>query len=162
VDVTIDLEIDGDAAGVPGQTDMERWLAAALKAGGSRRPGGFEVGIRVVSEQESQGLNRQYRGKDRPTNVLAFPAAAAPGDWPRDVPVTLGDLVICAAVVDREAAEQGKAPAAHWAHMLVHGMLHLLGHDHQTESEAGRMESLEIRVLQAGGLENPYEDRYPT
>jgi len=160
--VTVDLDVDAQAGGAPARADMERWLGAALGAAGSMRAGGHEVGVRIVAEPESRALNDRYRGQDRATNVLAFPAAGLPPDWPPGLALPLGDLVICAPVVAREAAEQGKDPAAHWAHMLVHGMLHLLGHDHQTETEAARMEALEIRVLAAGGLENPYEDRYPT
>lgn len=160
--VTVDLDVDAEAGDVPAHSDMERWLDAALGAAGGGRAGGYEVGVRIVAEPESRVLNHRYRGKDRATNVLAFPAAGLPPNWPAELAMPLGDLVICAPVVAREAAEQAKNPADHWAHMLVHGMLHLLGHDHQTEAEAASMEALEIRVLAAGGLENPYEDRYPT
>ena len=109
-------------------------------------------------EPEIQALNKTYRGKDRPTNVLAFPAelSSMPG-LPPDEPSVLGDLVVCAPVVSREAVEQGKAGSAHWSHMLVHGMLHLLGFDHRTDADAGRMESLEIDILARRGFENPYK-----
>ena len=160
--VTVDLDVHTEAGDAPTRADMERWLDATLGAAGGGRAGGHEIGVRIVAEPESRALNHRYRRKDNATNVLAFPSAGLPPDWPAELAMPLGDLVICAPVVAREAAEQAKDPADHWAHMLVHGMLHLLGHDHQTEAEAARMEALEIRVLTAGGLENPYEDRYPT
>jgi len=111
--------------------------------------------IRIVDEPESQALNRQYRGIDKPTNVLSFPFEAPP-----HVPSKhIGDLVICAPVVEREAAEQGKPLEAHWAHMVVHGVLHLLGYDHQTDADAETMEGLEIAILGRLGFPNPYEAR---
>jgi probable rRNA maturation factor len=122
---------------------------------------GSEVSVRIVDEDEMRNLNRRYRGKDRSTNVLAFPAALdeLPG-LPAGDASLLGDLVICAPVVVREAEQQGKAAADHWAHLLVHGFLHLVGFDHQSEDEAAAMEALEIRILADQGLGNPYEDRY--
>ena len=113
-----------------------------------------ELTIRLVDEAESQQLNREYRGKDRPTNVLSFPA-----DLPAVVESPLlGDLVICAPVVLREAKEQGKTVEAHWAHMVVHGVLHLLGYDHQNEQEAAEMEGIEAALLKEMGYRNPYID----
>jgi len=162
VTVAADLTVEFEAAGMPGRAEIESWLQATVEAAGRGAPGGIEVGVRIVSESESRQLNRQYRGTDRATNVLAFPAVPIPAGWPRGVSAPLGDLVICAPVVMREAAEQGKDVSAHWAHMLVHGMLHLLGYDHMADDAAERMEALEIKVLAAGGLENPYEDRYST
>lgn len=125
--------------------------------------------IRIVSASESRRLNRTWRGKDKPTNVLSFPAEEV-GAGARTraagrariesaalaVAAPLGDLAICAAVVAREAREQGKPPAAHWAHMVIHGVLHLLGYDHENDREAERMESAEIRVLAQFGYSNPY------
>lgn len=112
-----------------------------------------EVTVRVVDAAESQALNQQYRGKDAPTNVLSFPFEAPPG-----IPVALaGDLVICAPVVEREAREQNKPLKAHWAHMVIHGILHLQGFDHITDEEASVMEELEIRLLAQLGFSNPYE-----
>ena len=116
--------------GVPAPATFRRWVEAALK--GARRRKATEVAIRIVDADEGQALNRQYRGRDYATNVLSFPA-----DFPPGVQLPLiGDLVICAPVVAREAAEQGKKPADHWAHMTVHGTLHLLGYDHIEDGEA--------------------------
>lgn len=110
--------------------------------------------MRVVDETESARLNERYRGKPGPTNVLAFPAGDIPGGAPEPPP--LGDIVICAGVVAREALEQGKASEAHWAHMVVHGCLHLIGHDHLTADEAGVMESAERELLAGLGIADPY------
>ena len=104
--------------------------------------------IRVVGTAESRQLNRTWRGKDKPTNVLSFPAG--------DVADELGDLAICAPVVAREAREQGKALQAHWAHMVVHGVLHLLGYDHENDRDAGRMETKEAGILKQFGYPDPY------
>jgi len=131
------------AAGIPAAVSLRRWAHAALKRKG-------ELTIRVVDAAESQALNRDYRHKDKPTNVLSF----AYGE--RGV---LGDLVICAPVVAREAREQRKAPRAHWAHMVVHGCLHLQGHDHENEQEAEAMETLEIRIMEKLGFPNPYQEQ---
>lgn len=105
-----------------------------------------EICIRIVSEKESAALNRQYRHKSGSTNVLSFPGEA----------LLLGDIIICAAVVNREARAQGKTRAAHWAHMVVHGSLHLLGFDHIKEKEATQMEALESKILHKLGFANPY------
>ncbi|HSW13455.1 MAG TPA: rRNA maturation RNase YbeY, partial [Solimonas sp.] len=134
------------AAGIPAPASLRGWAAAAL----GRERG--ELNIRIVGDAESRMLNRQYRGKDKPTNVLSFQ-----GEPELESAPVIGDLVICAPVVAREAAEQGKALRAHWAHMVVHGCLHLLGHDHEQESEAVRMEALETRILKRLGFPNPYE-----
>ena len=108
--------------------------------------------MRLVGREESRQLNGQYRGIDKPTNVLSFPA-----DLPGDIGIPLlGDLVICAPLVESEALEQGKAVLDHWAHLTVHGILHLLGYDHQDDSGAREMESLEIRLLQELGVPDPY------
>ena len=157
--LSVDLQAACEAADVPAESEMVAWLEEALAASGVARAGQAEVSIRVVDEAESRDLNRRFRGVDRPTNVLAFPAALRelPG-LPQAGPSFLGDLVICAPIVAREAAEQGKSPAAHWGHMLVHGLLHLLGFDHENDVEAKRMEALEIDILAARGLENPYKD----
>lgn len=127
---------------------LTRWAVAAA----GRRGGHAVLSLRVVTPQESRRLNREYRGKDYATNVLSFPA----GDLPVVTPLPLGDLVICAGVVAREAREQRKAARAHWAHMVVHGVLHLLGHDHEDEDDARRMERREVAVLRALGYANPY------
>ena len=156
------MQIACEAGDAPSPDDVDAWLAvAAAESGVACRD--CEVTVRVVDEPAIQELNRLYRGRDRPTNVLAVPADldAMPG-LPADAPRLLGDLVVCAPVVAREAAEQGKAVADHWGHMLVHGFLHLLGYDHQSAADAARMEALEARILAARGLENPYKDRPPS
>jgi probable rRNA maturation factor len=115
--------------------------------------------VRIVDERESRALNYRFRGKDRPTNVLAFPAADGDGiaGLPDDdTERALGDLAICGPIVEREAREQGKKPRDHWAHLLVHGTLHLLGHDHESENEAEAMERLEAEILAARGIDSPY------
>jgi len=138
--------------GVPAAASFRRWVAAAL-AGRGRDA---ELAIRIVDEDEGRGLNLQYRGKDQPTNVLSFPAELPEGlpkgvGWP-----LLGDLVICAPVVAREAREQGKPLAAHYAHMTVHGTLHLLGWDHEDHHDAERMEQREREILATLGVPDPY------
>ena len=146
----------GTRAWAPARSRMSQWAAAAL----GRRGEGREIAVRIVSSNESRELNRHWRGKDRPTNVLSFPAPAnmdASRGLPRDQHQPLGDLVICADVVRREAQRDGKTIAAHWAHMVVHGTLHLAGYDHETgERERMRMERREIAVLRSFGIGNPY------
>ena len=138
---------------------MKAWLSLTVGEVGPQHNNGSEVSIRIVGETESREMNLNYRHKDFSTNVLAFPSGLPEiEDWPEDTPVPLGDLVICAPVVEREAAEQGKDLAHHWGHMLVHGTLHLLGYDHQTDAQAQKMESIEARILDSGGVPNPYED----
>lgn len=132
----------------PSESELQRWADTAL-----RDDNPAQVSIRIVDEAESQELNNTYRGKDKPTNVLSFPMLL-PEEL--DLPMQ-GDLVICAPVVEREAREQHKASRAHWAHMVIHGMLHLQGYDHVEDDEAGIMERLEIELLQQLGFPNPYE-----
>lgn len=134
-----------DPAGVPSASSLREWANTAL----GRIAG--DVTIRIVDSAESQELNRRYRGKDKSTNVLSFPYD---GDM-LDVPV-LGDIVICGPVVQLEAQEQGKEPRAHWAHLVVHGCLHLLGYDHVQESEAEVMEARERKILAGMGFPDPY------
>jgi probable rRNA maturation factor len=132
----------------PARAEIASW--AALAAG--RRAAGRELGVRVVGRPESRRLNARYRGRDRATNVLSFPAASIPG-----APVQpLGDLVICPDVLRTEAQAQGKSLRAHWAHLIVHGTLHLLGYDHGASGEARRMERREIELLRQLGFANPY------
>jgi len=136
--------------GIPAPVSFKRWTAAALLAARHRKP--VELSIRIVDAREGRALNRQYRGKDYATNVLSFPA-----ELPRGIaPPLLGDLAICAPVVVREAREQGKTPRDHYAHLTVHGVLHLLGFDHQNDREAARMEKLETGVLAKLGIADPY------
>ena len=147
-DITLDVQRATSYPSVPGDDDLARWAAAAV---GDHRAEA-EISLRIVDEEESQALNRQYRGKDKPTNVLSFPA-----DIPPELGLPLlGDLVICAQVVAREAEQQHKALSAHWAHMVVHGTLHLLGYDHIEDDEAEIMESLETRILAGLGIDDPY------
>lgn len=145
----IDLQNEQRLPGVPEPRLFERWVRAALRQPFEQ----MEQTVRIVDESESRLLNREYRGRDKPTNVLSFPS-----EIPDDLLdyACLGDLVICAPVVEREASQQGKRPHAHWAHLVVHGMLHLQGMDHQTEAEAAEMEALEIEILHTLGHTNPY------
>ncbi len=137
-------------AGLPSSVSFRRWVDAALRGAGRRQQA--ELSIRIVDADEGRALNRDYRGKDYATNVLSFPA-----ELPSGAPLPLiGDLAICAPVVQREAAEQGKSPRAHWAHLTIHGVLHLLGYDHQDEAEAEAMEALETRILAGLGIADPY------
>jgi probable rRNA maturation factor len=141
-----------DAAGLTGTPSARRLRGWAEHALGKRVRG--ELTVRIVDEAESAALNSRYRGKRGPTNVLSFAGERLPagkGELP-----PLGDLVICAAVVQREAREQGKAAPAHWAHMLIHGVLHLKGYDHEAPAEAARMEARERKLLAALGFPDPY------
>lgn len=158
---TVDLEISCEAEGLPDQSTVSRWIARAAAAS-TGLPAHAEVSVRIVDEDEMRELNRRYRGRDGATNVLAFPAdlRRLPG-LPDSAAVLLGDVVICAAVVAREAGEQGKSIGDHWAHLLVHGFLHLAGYDHESAADAEVMEALEIRILADQGLGNPYENRGP-
>lgn len=136
--------------GLPAAPSFRRWVDAALAGARRRKPAA--LAIRLVDLEEGCTLNRDYRGKDYPTNVLSFPAKLPPG-----VPLPLiGDLAICAPVVAREAHEQGKPLRDHYAHLTVHGVLHLLGFDHMVEDEAEAMESLETRVLAELRIVDPY------
>ncbi len=136
--------------GIPAAASFRRWVGAALRGAGRRRAS--ELSIRIVDADEGRAMNRAYRGRDYATNVLSFPAELPPGV---DLPL-LGDMVICAPVVAREAAEQGKAVRDHYAHLTVHGVLHLLGHDHVEDAQAQRMEALETRILAGLGIADPY------
>ncbi|UXN36283.1 rRNA maturation RNase YbeY [Avibacterium paragallinarum] len=147
--VIIDLQIATEnSENLPSEQQFQQWATAAVQAE-NLEP---EITIRIVDEVESQQLNATYRGKDYPTNVLSFPF-----ECPEEVELPLlGDLVICSQVVEREAAEQGKPLMAHWAHMVVHGCLHLLGYDHIEDDEAEEMESLETEIMQKLGFADPY------
>lgn len=147
--IDLDLQIATEAPDLPAEADILRWVAAAVGDAMAEA----QLTVRIVDEAEIRKLNATYRGKDKPTNVLSFPFEAPPGV---DIPL-LGDIIICAAVVAREAGEQNKPLEAHWAHMVLHGTLHLLGYDHIEEAEAVEMEGLEIRLLADLGYANPYE-----
>jgi len=147
-ELTVDVQRAIETPGVPEDVEFERWAGAAWLG---ESPS--EVTIRIVASDESADLNSQYRGKSGPTNVLSFPFEAPAGIT---VPLA-GDLIICAPVVEKEAVEQRKTLIEHWAHMVVHGMLHLQGYDHIEDNDAEVMEALEIRLLAQLGFSNPYE-----
>jgi probable rRNA maturation factor len=138
-------------AWAPARTKLARWAKAAL----GRRAAGAELAVRVVGAAEIARLNARYRGRDKPTNVLSFPPAPLPRAAPGGVR-PLGDLVICARVLRGEARSQAKTLEAHWAHLVVHGALHLIGYDHERAAAARRMERREIAVLRRLGFANPY------
>ena len=147
--IFVDLQIATEnIEGLPTEEQIVQWATAAVQPEGVE----VEMTVRIVDESESHDLNLTYRGKDRPTNVLSFPF-----ECPDEVELPLlGDLVICRQVVEREAAEQEKPLMAHWAHMVVHGCLHLLGYDHIEDDEAEEMESLETQIMQGLGFDDPY------
>jgi probable rRNA maturation factor len=136
----------------PPSRDLTTWASTAL----GRRALGKEIGVSVVGPAESRKLNAQFRGRDKPTNVLSFPAAELPRANGLHEPQPLGDLVICPQVLRTEARDQRKSLRAHWAHLVVHGSLHLIGYDHEVEADANRMERREIAVLRRLGFANPY------
>jgi probable rRNA maturation factor len=149
--LTLDLQVACDQPTLPTPQDFQCWLD--LVCDHARREE-TEVTVRIVTAEESQQLNHQYRGKQSPTNVLAFPFES-----PREVELPLlGDIVICAEIVAQEAKQQHKLPFNHWAHLTVHGGLHLLGYDHIEEQAAQQMESIEIALLKKIGIDDPYQD----
>ena len=159
----VEVQIAVNSEGLPSKEDIERWasavigsvstteMAATAEACGSVID--TDVCIRVVAEEESKKLNKSHRGKDKSTNVLSFPADV-------DLPEVkfLGDIVICAPLVQAEAKMQNKDLADHFAHMVIHGMLHLLGHDHEIEAQARTMEALEREILERFGVSDPYQE----
>ena len=147
--VNVDLQNDDEFESVPSLDQFLYWVESSLLQPFTS----LEQTIRVVSEVESQTLNQQFRGKDKATNVLSFPSDDDYLDYD-----CLGDLVICLSVVESEAQLQGKACEAHWAHMVVHGMLHLQGFDHQIDDKAEEMERLEIKILSSLGYTSPYNE----
>lgn len=149
--VYIDLQNASEADFIPDLEQLSKWASIAIQDSENKQVE-YEVTIRMVDEAESQSLNSEYRNKDKPTNVLSFPFEA-----PAQIELNLlGDLVICAPVVKRESEEQDKSEIAHWAHMVIHGMLHLQGYDHIEEQEAETMENIEIALLKQLGYANPY------
>lgn len=153
--VELDYQIATNETKVPSKHQCLTWLETLLPAFQERS----ELTVRLVDEAESQQLNSMYRGKDKPTNVLSFPADVPDLVHPDMELPLLGDLVICVQVVNREYQEQNKSFEAHWCHMLVHGSLHLLGYDHIEDTEAEEMERIEQEFLQKMGFPNPYNDQ---
>ena len=153
--MTLRVEVQRADPGVSAPDDefIAAWIARALEAAGQDLHA--EVSVRIVDADEMRVLNRDYRDKDKPTNVLSFPAGPIDG-LPEAEPAPIGDIVVCADVVRAEAAEQSKPVQGHWAHMLVHATLHLLGFDHIEDEEAAAMEALETRALAAHGMPDPY------
>jgi len=147
----VEVQIASASEDVPSTTELARWARAA---GWASVDGSAECTLRVVDECEGTLLNERYRAEQGATNVLAFPFESPPGVC---VPL-LGDVVLCAPVAHREAREQEIEVRAHWAHLVVHGVLHLLGHDHRFEEEAARMRAEESRILDALGFADPYRE----
>ena len=147
----IDLDIQREVEGLPKDQELVEWVREVLTL---EQHGDTELTIRFVSEEESAELNNQYRNKKNSTNILSFPF-----EMPEEVELNLlGDLIICSDIVKKEAAEQQKEELAHWAHMIVHGTLHLLGYDHLTDAEASIMETKEIKILSQLGYSDPYRE----
>jgi len=149
----VEVQFAVDDESIPSADDIAVWVNRAIDIAGST--GNREVSVRVVGADEMQQLNSDFRDQDKPTNVLSFPAGDLAGlpdeaEWP------LGDIVVCAAVVAAEAEQQGKTLEDHWGHMVVHATLHLLGFDHDNDSDTAEMESLEMRILGRHGIANPY------
>jgi probable rRNA maturation factor len=155
VAVTADVQVACDDPQIPAVSDIQAWIAAAVERSGRQPAGDVDVAVRVVDADEIRTLNRLYRDKDKSTNVLSFPTGKIDG-LPVEAGMQLGDVVVCAAVVAAEAGEQGKAPGDHWAHMIVHGTLHLLGFDHENDAEAIEMEALETQILASQNVTDPY------
>ncbi len=148
--VTVDLQIASAHTALPSLQQCQQWIKAATTAVARS----CELTIRFVDEPEMTALNHQYRGQNKSTNVLSFPYECLEGvdDY------TLGDIIICAPVIVREAFAQHKSELDHFAHMVIHGALHVQGYDHETAIEAERMENLEIALLKSFGIDNPYKE----
>ncbi len=152
VDIQNNCPPDYDSI-VPDSRSLEGWVCAVFD---HEKLIAAELTLRLVDEQEIQALNQQYRQKNYPTNVLSFPSEI-PAEILLDPPL-LGDIILCAPVIQREAEEQNKPLMSHWAHMVVHGVLHLLGYDHVQDHDADRMEQIEIMILENCGVANPYHN----
>ncbi|MBU0653836.1 MAG: rRNA maturation RNase YbeY [Gammaproteobacteria bacterium] len=148
----LDIQNPEEYTTIPAESELLHWAQAAWQGEGEAG-----VVVRIVGEEESRTLNRDYRGKDYPTNVLSFPYDPPPMPLEDDEANYLGDLVICLPVMEREAMEQGKTTGQHWAHLLIHGLLHLQGYDHISDDEAAGMESLETGILGKLGFPDPYQ-----
>ena len=154
-EIAVDVQFACDDPGSPDAGFIGGWVRVTVAEAGVDVASDIEVSVRVVDGNESRTLNRDYRDKDQATNVLSFPAGSIAG-LPAEAVQTLGDVVVCAPVVRDEAMAQAKELADHWAHMLVHGTLHLLGYDHVTDAEAMEMEGLETRILATQSVADPY------
>lgn len=151
----IDLQVACTPTELPTKEQFQLWVDTALAEISSEPKQEFELTIRLVNNEESQQLNMQYRGKDKPTNVLSFPF-----EVPEGVELNLlGDLIICIEVMKQEAQEQNKALFDHWAHLVIHGCLHLVGFDHISDTEAVEMESIETSILKKLGISDPYVEQ---
>jgi len=150
--MSLHVEVQREVDAGPEEPDIRSWAEAVLNSESSPAPANSEMTVRIVDEKEIAELNQRYRHKEGATNVLSFPC-----ELPAEVQLSLlGDVVIAAPVVQQEAQQQGKLPQAHWAHMVVHGTLHLLGYDHIEQSDAQVMEAREISILKDLGYPNPY------
>lgn len=147
----INIQLVTDKTLTPKRSLLRKWAKTALE----KKIPSAEITLRIVDTKEMADLNSRYRQKNGPTNVLSFPFML-PDEIKMELPI-LGDIVICADVVNREAQEQHKTQESHWAHMVIHGVLHLLGYDHEMDNEAGIMEAIEIEIMQSFGFANPYE-----
>jgi len=152
---TVDVQVACDESNIPPQADIHKWVEAAVQQSGQAPGDNFEIAVRIVDAEEIQTLNKLYRQQDKATNVLSFPAGEYAG-LPDEAARALGDVVVCASVVANEASEQGKQLPDHWGHMLVHGTLHLLGFNHETDTEAAEMEALESKILVSQNVTDPY------
>ena len=153
MELYVDLQIASDSEqDLPEQAQLEQWVKAAVLAASDKPRDEAELTVRIVNSEESQQLNYQYRNKNKHTNVLSFPFQNPPGIT---LPL-LGDLIICKEVVEKEAKEQQKLLTSHWAHMLIHGTLHLLGYDHINDDEAETMERIETTLMIELGFSDPY------
>jgi len=157
MNLQIDIKIDIEGKLAINLVDIKLWLRRAFEASGYKRDA--EVSLLIVDEIEIKRLNQEYRQQDKPTNVLAFPAGFIEG-FPDDLKSHLGDIIICSAIVCREAEEQNKKIQDHWAHILVHGMLHLLGFKHTNDAEAANMEFLETQIMTNNGVADPYRESH--
>lgn len=158
IDVDVQIAVDSESGFIiPDDEQIQQWAWLAVSHAGKQEKEDLQMTVRIVEEEEITQLNSEYRLKKKATNVLSFPFVSPPGMPEAEKVNLLGDLVICASVVQREADEQHKSAAAHWSHMIIHGTLHLLGYDHQDEQQAKEMEALEVALLTELGFGNPYE-----
>lgn len=150
---SVDVQMVVDAVGAPTVEDVALWVNRAIGIAGAT--GATEVAVRIVGHEEMRQLNSDFREQDKATNVLSFPAGKIVG-LPVGAERPLGDIIVCAEIVSDEAAQQGKSSNDHWAHIIVHGTLHLLGYDHVDAADARIMEGLETQVLGDNGIADPY------